>query len=285
MFSHGRSARGLDADRVVAGVDVAGRDAHAPAAIEIDAVVVAVGVAADGHALDADVFAAEVMAHPARRIPQRHVLDPHPGTIHKTDHERTPVLVVAERRAVAVDGAQPGDRGSVGAFGVDQATVALLPDGIHEAAAHRRIILAARAALEHRAVIQVQGDVRAQDQRSAQVNTDRNLHRAATRFGTGVDGFLDSGGLDGFSACDRAELRDGMRHRGGIARRVAFRRDMRIGNPGEGIHGRKFALNQADFSRNYRQVLRFNSVASLCARQSRCSHRGGCLPIRRSFPS
>ena len=65
-FRTARRARGLDTNRVVAGVDVAGRDAHAAAAIEIDTVVVAVGVAADGHALDANVFAAQVVADPAR---------------------------------------------------------------------------------------------------------------------------------------------------------------------------------------------------------------------------
>ena len=49
--------QGLRADRVVAAIEIAARDAHIPAAVKVQAVAVASLPAADGDALDGDVLA------------------------------------------------------------------------------------------------------------------------------------------------------------------------------------------------------------------------------------
>ena len=141
--------------------------------------------------MDEHVLAAEVVAHPAGRVFQRHAGHLNIFAIDKAHHERPAIFLVAKGGAISINRPLPGDRRANRSVRVNQAPVALLPDRVGEPSRHLGIIRDPGAPLQHGAIIEVKGDMRAQRQRSNLVSSGGHQDRAPSFGRSGINGALD----------------------------------------------------------------------------------------------
>ena len=145
--------------------------------------------------MDAHVFATEVVTDPTRRILQGNARDLHVFAVDEPHHEGASVLLEAIVAAAAVDDSFAGDGCADGILGIDQATVALLADGVGESTRDLGVIGDIAAALEDTAVFEVKRDARAEENCPDAVEAGTDANGAAAARGHGIDGLLDPTGL------------------------------------------------------------------------------------------
>ena len=214
-------ARGADGEAVVAGVQGAVRDLHVARAVDGEAVGVGDGdVRVDPDAADVHAVAAADVARPGWGVVERDAGEADAAAAEDGDHragaeplavdrlQLEPVLVerpaavllglAEERGAVAVDGALAGDGDVVGAARPDEVAAAPLlavaPEVLGEGVV-RVVVRAVHAALERRALGQVQLDAALELDRPGRPRPRRNLDAPAAGRARVVDRALDGGAV------------------------------------------------------------------------------------------
>ena len=191
----GGGAGGLDANGVIAAIEIAPDNADAPAGIDIDSIIISIRVTVNRDPLDQYVFTTEVVTDPARRIPQGHILDLYVPAVDHPQEKGPLILFIAEGGPAAVNRTLTGYRDINGVPGVNEAAIPLLSDRIGEAALYLRVIAKVGAALEHGPIFEVERDAIAQAHRANNVNSRRHSDRAATGRRACINCRLESSGL------------------------------------------------------------------------------------------